>query len=79
MTDKARFFKKKFGGPNLGSMGQNEAQNAGFFIEFGSYAFLEIACSDSLQQFLTSNRSKTHEKKFGAQNLGQVSQNLAQN
>ena len=27
MTDKGRFLKKKFGGPNLGPMDLNQAQN----------------------------------------------------
>ena len=43
----------------------NQAQNDVFchFIEFGSYAFLEIVYSDNLRQCLTSSKGKTHEKK----------------
>ena len=48
-------------GPNLGLMDLNEAQNEVFryFLEFGSYVFLEIGYNDSLQQCLTSSRDKT--------------------
>ena len=60
MTDEARFLKKKkkIGGANLGPMGLNQAQNEIFcyFLESGSLVFLEIACSDSLQQHRTSSR-----------------------
>ena len=50
VIDVASFLKKYFGGPNLGPMGLNQAQNEVLrhFIEFGSYFFLEIAYSDSL-------------------------------
>ena len=50
MTDKARFLKKIFAGPNLGSMGLNQAQNEIFchLLEFGSYVFHEIVYNDSL-------------------------------
>ena len=34
------------------------------FLRFGSLVFLEIAYNDSLQQCLTSRRSKTHEQTF---------------
>ena len=50
--------------------GLNQAQNDVFFchfLEFKSYVFLEIEYDDSLQQCLTSNKSKIHEKKIGAQ------------
>ena len=65
MTDEAKFLKKKIGGPNLGSMGLNQAQNEVFrhFMEFESHDFLEIGFSDSLRQFLTSRRGKTLIKK----------------
>ena len=65
MTDKARFFKKKNGGSNLGLMGLNQAQNKVFrhLLEFGSYAFLEIAQNDSFRQCLSSSRGEIHEKK----------------
>ena len=50
-------------------MDLSQVQNQVFchFLEFGSYVFLEIESKDSLRQCLTSNRGKTHEKKFGAQ------------
>ena len=38
-----------------------------YFIKFASLVFCEITCGDSLQQCLTSNKSKTHKKIFGAQ------------
>ena len=65
MTDKARFFNKKNGGSNLGLMGLNQAQNKVFrhLLEFGSYAFLEIAQNDSFRQCLSSSRGEIHEKK----------------
>ena len=42
-------FIKEIGGLNLGSTGQNEAQNEVFcrFLEFGSYVFLEIEYANS--------------------------------
>ena len=49
---------------------KNGSQNLGpkwvfcNFIEFGSYIFLEIAYSDSLQPFLTSTWGKTYDKNF---------------
>ena len=39
-------------------------------FSFGSLVFLEIEYNDSLQQFITSSRGKTHEKKFWGPNLG---------
>ena len=53
----------------LSPTGLNQAQNQVFhdFLEFGSLIFLEIACSDSLQQCLTFSRDKTHEKKLESQ------------
>ena len=69
MTDKARFLKKKIGGPNLGPTSLNQAQNDVFphFLEFGSYVFLENAENDSLREYLTSSRCKTHKKNLGPQ------------
>ena len=32
------------------------------FLKFGLLNSFEIACSDALQQFLTSSRDKIHEK-----------------
>ena len=61
--------------------GLNQAQNDVFFchfLEFKSYVFLEIEYDDSLQQCLTSNKSKIHEKKNWGPNLGQKGQNQAQ-
>ena len=65
MTDKARFFKKKKnGGSNLGLMGLNQAQKVfRHLLEFGSYAFLEIAQNDSFRQCLSSSRGEIYEKK----------------
>ena len=70
--------EKKIGGPTLGATCQNYAQNEVFlqYLEFGLYAFLEIACNDSLRQCLTSGRGnppprptpkkeKKWEPKFG--------------
>ena len=41
------------------------------FFEFGSLVFLEIAYSDSLQQFITSSRGKTQENIFWVPTLSQ--------
>ena len=44
------------------------------FLRFGSLVFLENAYNDNLQQFLTSSRGKSYEKKNflrGGANLGQ--------
>ena len=49
------------------------------FFQFCLLVFLELACNDSLQQCLTSNRGKIQKKKFWGPNLGQRSQNQAQN
>ena len=64
MTDESRLLGKKFNGLNLGSMGLNQAKNevSRHLLEFRSYVFLEIAYNDSLRQYLTSSRGKTHEK-----------------
>ena len=68
VTDKARFFLKKIGGPNLGPISLNQAQNEVFphFLEFGLNIFLEIVYNDSLRQCLISSRGKNHEKMSGA-------------
>ena len=47
------------------------------FLKFGSLIFLEIACNDSLQEFLTCSLGKIHEKIFWGPNLGQRGQNLS--
>ena len=72
--------KNKTCGPNLGLTGLNQEENEVFryFLEFGSVGFLEIAYNGSLQQFLTSSRSKIHEKNVGGPDLGQTSQNQAE-
>ena len=49
------------------------------FLKFGLSVSLEIAYNDSLQQCLTYNRSKTHEKKFWGPNLGQRERNQSRN
>ena len=50
VTDRERFLKNNFGGPNLSQMGQNRVQNQVFcyFLKFGILVFLEIVCSHSL-------------------------------
>ena len=52
-------------GPNVLNQDQDEILR--HFIEFESQAFVEIAYNDSLGQYLTSSRGKTHEKNLGAQ------------
>ena len=61
------WFYKKFGIPK----GLNQAQNEVFyhFIKFESNVFFKTECNDSLQQRLTSSRSKSYEKKLGGPNL----------
>ena len=75
----AKSMKEIFLGPNLNQMGQNWVQNQvfGHFLKFGWLVFLEIAQNDSLEQFVTTSRSKTHEKKLGegGSNFGQAGQN----
>ena len=46
---RSQSFGKKIGGPNLGSMGLNQAQNEVFhhLLKFGSYVLLKIAYNDS--------------------------------
>ena len=50
---RSQIFEKKkiYGSPNLGQMGQNQAQNQFFchFIRFGWLVFREITYNDSLQ------------------------------
>ena len=79
-TGEVRFLKKNIGGSSLGPMGLNQAQIEIFphLLEFGSLVFLEIVYNDSLQQFLTSSRGKSHENIWGP-NLGKTSQNRSQN
>ena len=49
------------------------------FSYVGLIIFPWIAYSDSLQQCLTSDRAKIHEKKIWGPNLGQMGQNQARN
>ena len=65
-TDRVTRLKKKFGGQNLGQMGQNRAQSYVFcfFLKFGSLVFLEIAYNYSLQRCVTTSGVKIHEKFF---------------
>ena len=61
---------KKNGGPTeFGSNGHKSGQDKVFcyFLEFGSYVFLETAYSDSPWQCLTSSGGKTDEKSLEAQ------------
>ena len=69
---RSQSFAKKIGGPNLGSMGLNQAQNEAFhhLLKFGSYVLLKIAYNDSFQQSLTFSRDKIYEKRFWDPNLG---------
>ena len=63
-ADKAKFLKKKWWpafGPNRPKSGPTKMS---FFAIFLSLAFLGIPYNDSLRQFLTSSRDKTHEKNF---------------
>ena len=49
-----------------------------FFLVF--FFFFEIACDDSLEQFLTSSGGKTHKKDLGRGSiLGQTGGNCAPN
>ena len=70
---------KKFGIPNLGQTGQNQAQNQVFhhFLKFGLLVFLEILQDESSEQCLTTSRGTTH-KNGGGVKLGQTGQNWAQ-
>ena len=58
VTNEARLFKK-----NLAGLKQARNEVFRHFIEFWSYVVLD----HSLWRCLTSSRSKTHEKKLGAQ------------
>ena len=68
--------KKKIGDPNLGQKAENRARNQFLcrFLKFGLLVFLEIAQDDSLEQFLTSSRGKTHKTNFVGPHLGQTDQ-----
>ena len=55
------FEKKKLCWPEFGPNGFFR------FLLSLDHFFLEIAYDDSLRQYLTSSRGKTHEKKFGDQ------------
>ena len=57
VTDKVRFLKKK--------MAAQIWPKTRFFLRFGLLVFLAIACDDSLQQYITSSRDKTHKKILG--------------
>ena len=61
--DKAGSKRKNICGRNLGPRDLNYAQNEIFcyFCGFGSYVFLDIACSDNLKL----SRGTTHKKFFG--------------
>ena len=49
------------------------------FLKFVSLVFFKIAYNDSLQQCITSSKSKTTKKKFGDQILAKTDQNQSQN
>ena len=53
-----------------------------FFCHFFKFSCLFshlIPQSDSLEQFLTTSRGKTHEKNFGRPNFCQTGQNWVRN
>ena len=56
------------GGHKFGPKGPKSCLNLDFcyFFKFGSLVFLEIGYSDSLQQYVTCNRGRTHKKGLGA-------------
>ena len=66
---------------NLGQISLNEAESEVFchFLEFGSQFLCEIQYDDSLQHCLRCSRCKAHKQKMQDPNLGQSSQNRAQN
>ena len=72
MTDKARFLKKNIGGPNLGPMDLNQAQNDVIRLS------LDHIFSLKLYAMIVNDRGKTHEKKFSGPNLGRTDLNRAQ-
>ena len=63
VTDEARFFFAT----QIWAQAQNEIFRHFLEFESGSLVFLEIGYNDSLQQWLTSTRGLTNEKKFWAQ------------
>ena len=67
MTDEVRFFLKKIGRLNLDPTGIKSGPKWGFlsFSWVLDHMFsLGIACNDSLWQYLTPSRGKTHEKNW---------------
>ena len=80
-SSRGEIHEKSFWGPTLGQNGQNGSRNWVFvyFLQFGSLVFLEIASSDSLQQYIASNRSKAHKNIFGDQIWAKTDQNRTQN
>ena len=81
LTDRATFLKKKTWQAEFGPNGPKLGPKLFFFyfLKCGSLRFLEIACNDSLQQWLTSSRGKTHERNFWGPHLCQRGQNQAEN
>ena len=67
-SDEARFWKKKFFGPNLGILGPNLPKFKVFrhFLEFESLDFLDFAYYDSQAWYLTAKCQKVAEKNFKA-------------
>ena len=81
VTNEARFLKKKLAARIWGEWGKMEPKIRVFchFLKIGSFVFLEIVYNDSLQQCLTSSRSKIHKKIFWSPNLSQRGENQAWN
>ena len=65
-SDEARFWKKKFFGPNLGILGPNLPKFKVFrhFLEFESLDFLDFAYYDRQAWYLTDKSQKVAEKNF---------------
>ena len=84
VTDRARILtkKKKYWQPEFGLNGPKLGPKLGVFFYFfkcHSLVFLEIACNDSLQQWLTYIRGKIHERNPWCPNLCQRGQSQVRN
>ena len=73
-TTRDNIHEKIFGNQIWAITGRNRTQNQVFchLLKLGSLVFHEIACNDSLQQFLTSITGKIHKKTFGDQIWAQI-------
>ena len=84
VTDRARILtkKKKYWQPEFGLNGPKLGPKLGgffYFFKCHSLVFLEIACNDSLQQWLTYIRGKIHERNPWCPNLCQRGQSQVRN